>query len=66
MGSTEDINKILLEAEIYRMQDEDKLDLLLAYLKENFENSFVAENEFHLEKLDHHQKKQLLEHLQAI
>jgi hypothetical protein len=66
INSVEDINKILLEAQIYRMEDENKLDTLYLYLKENFTNSFVSENEFHIEKLDHNQKKQLLEYLENI
>ena len=64
--SEDDINKILLESQIYRMEEENKLDTLKLYLDENFKDSFFSENEFHLDKLDHNQKKQLLEYLENI
>ena len=65
-SSNEEIDKILLEGQIYRLQDENKLETLKLYLEENFSESFVTENEFHLEKLDQNQKKQLLNYLENI
>jgi hypothetical protein len=64
--SNDEINKILLEAQIYRLQDENKLETLKLYLEENFKENFVNNNEFHVDNLDHQQKKQLLEYLENI
>ena len=55
----------MLEAQIYRMQDENKLGTLKLFLWENFKESFVSKNEFHVDDLDQKQKKQLLEYLET-
>ena len=64
--SDDEINKILLEAEIYRLEEENKLGTLKLYLQENFEKCFSKESEFHLDHLNSLQKKQLLQYLENI
>lgn len=64
--SNDEIDKLLLEAHIYRMEDENKLDTLRRFLEENFKPVFVSKNEFHLDKLDQSQKRDLLNYLENI
>jgi hypothetical protein len=55
-----------LEAQIYRLQEERKLETLKLYLEENFRDLFAATSQFNIDVLNNQQKKQLLNYLENI